>query len=801
MANTRSKMATQANEAAQSVPSPVRHIRPSRMVKAPRAKNEQNSNKDTMEIVENCLHDKRETIVENDLYPIELIRDISLEIRRNYIDVSKQLNESIKEELQSDVTALINQKPEFFKGPPRPPFTIYRKKGRQSDSDHYVTPVCLPSTDGFPVMSYWVHVESNIRGEESLRLTHMPYLDEDQNDDDICESIFKLFEEGIHGYSENWRYMNDWLLYEVFNRVFQKYQKDRRDEFLFAFYQLFPNKYSKSQLPFAYEELIEKWRTGVKKVITEGLQLNKFSYPPLAALDPNSIEEMNCLQCITFDCPAHGFNPLAPERFQSGAWIRAILPLPSSNSKNAAKCGDKCYKTLERKKVFEILGIGDKPGEKLDVHFEKHELVRCSEERGSTFITTFSYTGETAVDFCEFVKAFNSGEKLYTCLQAYELVLGFCRFPSEQRLFADKPKIKVPATQMQRMFRHQTWSNGIGKIENVHRLIPCDHEGPCDKRNVKCTCRRNKVCTKFCGCEDTCRMKFPGCRCAPGQCRTKQCQCFFAKWECDPAICKTCRCDSVNINDKSVCRNMSITRGAQKKIKVMTSQVAGWGAFIMENAEKGDFISEYTGELVSSQECERRGNIYDKFKTSYIFALNREQGIDANNMGNMIRFANHSDKDSNCYAKIILVNGEHRIGIFARKDLKYGDELLFDYSYNMKQKMMYVSNDRFGKKMKSNGKRSAKKENESDEGSDEENDEDEEEEEEEEEEELEEDELEDEEEEEDDEEEKDVDKTTKTLSGELDSVVEFQSKSVEISVKGTAKRRKIEETKSRRARN
>lgn len=27
-----------------------------------------------------------------------------------------------------------------------------------------------------------------------------------------------------------------------------------------------------------------------------------------------------------------------------------------------------------------------------------------------------------------------------------------------------------------------------------------------------------------------------------GNCRTRQCQCYFASWECDPDICKSCNC-------------------------------------------------------------------------------------------------------------------------------------------------------------------------------------------------------------------------------------------------------------------
>ncbi len=37
--------------------------------------------------------------------------------------------------------------------------------------------------------------------------------------------------------------------------------------------------------------------------------------------------------------------------------------------------------------------------------------------------------------------------------------------------------------------------------------------------------------------------------------------------------------------------------------------------------------------------------------------------------------------DPNCNAKILLVDGDHRVGIYARKDIPPGTELTYDYCY------------------------------------------------------------------------------------------------------------------------
>ncbi|CAI9110192.1 OLC1v1010172C2 [Oldenlandia corymbosa var. corymbosa] len=215
---------------------------------------------------------------------------------------------------------------------------------------------------------------------------------------------------------------------------------------------------------------------------------------------------------------------------------------------------------------------------------------------------------------------------------------------------------------------------------------PCGCQGPCGK---ECPCLVNGTCCeKYCGCPKSCKNRFRGCHCAKSQCRSRQCPCFAADRECDPDVCRNCwiGCGDGTLGipsqrgDNYECRNMKLLLKQQQRVLLGPSDVSGWGAFLKNTVSKHEYLGEYTGELISHREADKRGKIYDRENSSFLFNLNDQFVLDAFRKGDKLKFANHSP-DPNCYAKVIMVAGDHRVGIFAKERITAGEELFYDYRY------------------------------------------------------------------------------------------------------------------------
>ncbi|RLN61642.1 hypothetical protein BBP00_00005274 [Phytophthora kernoviae] len=220
-----------------------------------------------------------------------------------------------------------------------------------------------------------------------------------------------------------------------------------------------------------------------------------------------------------------------------------------------------------------------------------------------------------------------------------------------------------------------------------HEYKPCMHEGMCDSTGCSCM-KRDHMCEKACACSRDCPNRFEGCTCAPGSCRTNTCPCFAALRECDPDFCLSCGASDVAVGvmssphtNEHSCGNVNVACTRHKRLMKGFSGIHGYGMYAHETIAADEFVYEYTGAMLSQDEAERRGMLYDKMNMSYLFDLNEDAVLDALRSGNKSKFINHEGETPNCTAKVVSVCGIHHISIWALRDIAKGEELFFDYGY------------------------------------------------------------------------------------------------------------------------
>lgn len=109
-------------------------------------------------------------------------------------------------------------------------------------------------------------------------------------------------------------------------------------------------------------------------------------------------------------------------------------------------------------------------------------------------------------------------------------------------------------------------------------------------------------------------------------------------------------------------------------LEIGPSGIHGQGGYARRAIPAGTPIVEYTGERIDKAESARRceaGNVY-------VFDINDDWDIDGSVPGNPARFLNHSC-EPNCEAQ----QEENQVWIVARRDIAAGEELTFNYGYDL----------------------------------------------------------------------------------------------------------------------
>ena len=95
--------------------------------------------------------------------------------------------------------------------------------------------------------------------------------------------------------------------------------------------------------------------------------------------------------------------------------------------------------------------------------------------------------------------------------------------------------------------------------------------------------------------------------------------------------------------------------------------VSGLGLFTFERIKKGACIIEYTGKILTKAQEEASNSLY-------LFDAGGGVTIDGSPRTNTARYINHSCRP-NCEIEIY----KHRVFVFAKRNIKAGEELTYDY--------------------------------------------------------------------------------------------------------------------------
>ncbi|KAK3018019.1 hypothetical protein RJ639_004739, partial [Escallonia herrerae] len=130
------------------------------------------------------------------------------------------------------------------------------------------------------------------------------------------------------------------------------------------------------------------------------------------------------------------------------------------------------------------------------------------------------------------------------------------------------------------------------------------------------------------------------------------------------------------------CKNQRFQKCEYAKTKVFKTEGRGWGLLADEDIKAGQFIIEYCGEVIPSEEAKRRSQTYEAqgLMDAYIISLDANFFVDATKKGSLARFINHSCQP-NCETRKWTVMGETRVGIFAKQDISFAMELAYDYNF------------------------------------------------------------------------------------------------------------------------
>ncbi|KAK9512297.1 hypothetical protein O3M35_000755 [Rhynocoris fuscipes] len=129
-------------------------------------------------------------------------------------------------------------------------------------------------------------------------------------------------------------------------------------------------------------------------------------------------------------------------------------------------------------------------------------------------------------------------------------------------------------------------------------------------------------------------------------------------------------------------------------LEVHTFPNKGRGIVATRAFTRGDFVVEYAGELITSDEAKYREALYAQDQNTgcymyYFMYKNTQYCVDATPESSRLgRLVNHS-RNGNLVTKTVYVGDRPRLVLIANQDINVGDELTYDYGDRSKESLRH----------------------------------------------------------------------------------------------------------------
>ncbi|XP_044261443.1 histone-lysine N-methyltransferase PR-Set7 [Tribolium madens] len=137
-----------------------------------------------------------------------------------------------------------------------------------------------------------------------------------------------------------------------------------------------------------------------------------------------------------------------------------------------------------------------------------------------------------------------------------------------------------------------------------------------------------------------------------------------------------------------------LRNGVEEGLEVRVFSNKGRGVVTSRPFTKGDFVVEYSGDLIDINEAKRRELKYAQDLNTgcymYYFKHNNQQYcVDATaETGKLGRLVNHS-RNGNLITRTVSVDNKPRLVLIAKDDIKAGDEITYDYGDRSKESLKH----------------------------------------------------------------------------------------------------------------